>query len=257
MNRTFYAFGMLLALLVVTTWAVNSGSRSTTRQRMSPAESGRFSTRHPGGTTFIIVLPEAPLPPTANQIRAASVVEAERVASPFETLVSVDCSVHDGPAFVAASLTDEVSRTLPAEEMVELFTTLSVPQAQRRSLLAAPFRMWNSRSLAMYVRGLQHWLSRQTDRLPLVWLARQLLADKVAGTEPVSWNDYATLIDRLPRAEAAPVGTTIQLAEAAPVQSGHWLLHSAASSLNRLALLLELTAQRLERTEKLVNLAAH
>lgn len=255
MNRTFYAFGMLLALLVVTTWAVNSGSRSTTRQQTSPAERGRSSARHPGGATFIIVLPESPPQPTASQIRAASVVEAEGIASSHETIVSLVFTSHED---AASPLTREVRDPLPSEEIVQLFAALSASNPRPRSRLAAPVRQWSSRSIATYARGLQHWLDRQANRLPLVWLARQLLANNAAAdTEPVSWNDFAVLIDRLPRAETSPSSTTIQLAEATPVRSGHSLLHSAALSLNQLALFLELTAQRLERTENLVNLAAH
>jgi hypothetical protein len=260
-NRPFYAFGMLFALLALTTLAVSSSTRSTTVKRLKArAEHSLPMKRRPGGAVFVVVLPAKQR--TASKIAAARVELAGAVSS-AAAHDSMECRSFGDAAYdfavygdlpavqpVAPPAVAARQSNLTAEELVSVFTSLSRASHPRQSAskAMAGWTPWNLRSLAL---GLQNWFGRQADRLPLVWLWKQLLADKLAARAPVSWSDYADLIDETAPLAAAPRATTIRFVQGGLVRSEDGLLHSAASSLHRLALLLELAADRLEQSKSL------
>jgi hypothetical protein len=69
----------------------------------------------------------------------------------------------------------------------------------------------------------------------------------------ITWADYSILADRLVRIPPCPQPAKVVRAADEHVQSEHWLLHSAASSLNHLALVLQAAADRLEQPAELAN----
>jgi hypothetical protein len=258
-NRPYYAFGALFTLLAVTTLAVSSSSRSTTvRPTPSPARCSQFLQKHPGGPAFLIVLPEEDQTHSASNIAAAKVELARPVASLMVVHDPMDCRSHADAAYDCAvygalpavqpfvSPPAEPRHELPAEELVGIFATLMpLPDLERRQSHSTFLQSW-PRQLYKMALGLQNCALSQADHIPLAWLWKQLLADPVSVRQPVSWEEYAALLEATRGPQETPRPATIRSA-AEHVQSGHWLLHSAASSLNHLALLLETAAQRLER----------
>ena len=264
MNRPFYAFGILFALLVLTTLAVSSSTRSTTAKRVQ-ARAGRSLPlkRQPGGAVFVVVLPAKQR--AASQIAAARVALASPVSLPavhdFVECPSFGDAAYDFAVYgvqpavqpLTPPAANAVARqgNLPPEEVVRVFESLSRASDSRQAVISKALAGWRPRNLRPLALGLRNWIGRQADRLPLVWLWKQLLADKVAAQAPVSWNDYAELINENAPLAAAPRPTTIQFVSDGLVRSGDGLLHSAASSLHRLALLLELAADRLQQPRTL------
>jgi hypothetical protein len=67
----------------------------------------------------------------------------------------------------------------------------------------------------------------------------------------VTWTDYSAFADGLVHLTASPQSARVELVGGEHVQSSHWLLHSAASSLNHLAMLLQAAADRLQQPQEL------
>jgi len=259
-NRPYYAFGALFTLLALTTLAVSSSSRSTTvRPTSSPATCGQSLQKRPGGPAFVIVLREERQRHSVSKIAVARVELAGPVASLMAIHDPMDCRSYGDAAYDFA-----VYGTLPtiqplspapvgqrselaAEELVSIFATLTPSSHPERHHSHSTFFQGWPRQLQTMTLGLQNWTMSRADRIPLAWLWKQLLADPARGTRPVSWDEYAELIEAASGQQVALQPATIRLSPSEHVQSGHWLLHSAASSLNHLALLLEMAARHLEQ----------
>jgi hypothetical protein len=259
-NRPYYAFGALFTLLALATMAVSSSSRSTTvRSTSSCATCSQPVQKRPGGPAFVIVLREEGRTHAASKIAAAKVELAGPVSSLMAIHDPMDCRSYGDSAYDFAvygalpaiqpftPLAAEQRKELAAEELVSIFATLTPSShPERRHSHSTFFQGW-PRQLQTMALGLQNWALSRADHIPLAWLWKQLAADPGATTRPVSWDEYAELIEAAPGQQAVLRPATIRWSAAVHVQSGHWLLHSAASSLNHLALLLEMAARRLEQ----------
>jgi len=248
-NRPFFAFGVLLALLALAMVAVSSTGRPTRPPATPQAADGSQLAPRPGAI-YVVVLPEGDeQPATINRLESnlkpICIVPAHADGAGQTATAPGDCRSHYDPQYdrliygdtaeAAAAGSPKWSRAeASADELLAIFRSLG---ASNPSLWWKDLREQFLQSFARLqpvLRGIQN---RQL-RLAVRWGWRRVQED----AEPaVSWNDYAELIDSIdPPAEAVAQG---------PVRSGGWLLHFAVSSLSRMGLALEQAAAELQRFE--------
>jgi len=259
-NRSFYAFGILLTLLVLATLGVSSSSRST-QVRLVPVKASK---KHPqarrcGSGTFVIVLPETQQAAQSRQFPPARIELAGEVAGLAWTLDPMDCRSHADPAYDAAVYGDlpavtssmamaEVTAdrsSLEAEELVGIFRALAEIDPQSRMRTSTTRFRWLAGHSRPIFLGLKNWSIRQVERMPLAWLVVRIADRGAAATPSITWFDYSNFADSVISSSCSPQSAKEELVADGHVQSGHWLLHSAASSLNHLALVLQAAADRL------------
>jgi hypothetical protein len=267
-NRTFGAFGILLSLLVLATLGVSSSSRST-QVRVISTKTIAKQTRRCGGGTFVFVLPEtAP----SGEPRCIATVQIELADSggADRPLDEIDCGPRGDAAFdytvhgdLSPAATSHTGQTpavelhgmLNAEELVGIFNTLQRGGQRNRSSTSS-LRAWFVSSSGPCLLGFKNWAVRELERLPLSWIVTGLANRQAPIVPAITWADYSSFADRVVRTPPRPQPARVERAAAAlqgqgRVQSGHWLLHSAASSLNHLALVLQAAADRLEQPVEL------
>jgi hypothetical protein len=152
--------------------------------------------------------------------------------------------VADAPLVTAPSAAAQ-HRVLSADELVGIFRTLTSVQSTEPWQLSK-VDGWFLRHPRPYLLGLRNWAFRQVERLPLSWLVTTIASWQTLDMPSLAWSDYLSFADSVitvpPSPQAAKVVLAAEEAAEEHVQSGHWLLHSAASSLNRMGLLLHAAA---------------
>ena len=257
-NRTFGAFGILLGLLVLATLGVSSSSRST-QVRTIPVKAIPKQARRCGGSTYVIVLPASKPTATTCQIAPAHIQIAADVPAFDQSIEPMDCRWHGDAAYdyavygeqgAAAPLITAKSaaiedRALTADELVGIFHALARIRPTKRWQVSK-LNGWFSGHPRLYLLGLRNWALRQLERVPFSWLVASVASRQAPDMASIAWSDYLTFAESVTTLPPPPQPAKVELAAEGHVQSGHWLLHSAASSLNRLALVLQAAADRLE-----------
>ena len=153
MNRPFYAFGLLLALLALAMVAVSSTSRSTTVQSPRGEEGSLLTPAASHGTIYIVVLPAAEEPSAPAALAPAGLRPCVvSLVGPKVSPVTVNCAEFDAtcgnpsdvdclshydrgsdeavyPAAVCSALASSVFAEPPsdADEIVATFRSLAHP----------------------------------------------------------------------------------------------------------------------------------
>jgi hypothetical protein len=260
-KSSFYAFGVLLAMLALAIIAVGSSSRTTTVQAQ-PDDEGSLPTPTPHGTIYVVVLPAGDEPAPAVNKASVTEVATEVVRPPMLPVVVVaadcdaatklqpenDCLSHYDRFYdelvygrSAADVHQEEAATTPTstDELISLFHSLS-PSKSSPAASRSSFRR-NVRGWQTTLRGAGKWLANR---------ANDWTAARSGGGEPaVIWSEYSILMDRV-AAEQNVAGPNLSAAAADAVRSGGWLLHFAVSSLSRMGLTLERAAADLQRYER-------
>jgi hypothetical protein len=264
-NRTFGAFGILVSLLVLATLGVSSSSRSTQVRAISMKATQR-QIRRCGGGAFIIVLPERRSPATSCQISAAKIELAGEFPACDHTADPVDCRSHGDAAYdfavygdrpgsaphVLSNVLAASDPVLNADDLVGIFRALAITKQDAHSPLSKR-HTWLASDPRPYLLGMRNWALKQFERLPLTWLLARVADRQTPITPSITWADYLNFADSMNSLHSSPQPAKVELAAQGHVQSGHWLLHSAASSLNHLALLLQAAADRLEQPAEFVS----
>ena len=280
MNRPFYAFGMLLALLALAMVAVSSTAR--TRMVQSPQSRDKGSLLSPaprGGTIFVVILPgaDAPLlqqPVPSNAPSPAMVTESSfdacsvlRIAPVCVTeatcdavavfdVGSGDCRTHYDPLYdqlVYGDGSEHISSATRrgGQEAGPLASSDETPDdlILFRSLAApsAQLRRLSEISLGWLpnrgdVAQLRKWLAIQVERV--AW-TRQI-ADQAAA---ITWPEYSELMQGLAPATELQASQPSENARSGAVRSSGWLLHFAVSSLSRAGVALQQAASHLEQID--------
>lgn len=261
-NRPFYAFGVLLALLALAMVAVSSTSRCTTVQAQPAAAEGSLLSPVPHGTIFVVVLPEAeeasePDLPAAADVVPSQIVPAVILPVEYDTVAKVDpqadCrSQHDRTydelVYGEADFTGANDATPPVtdvDELLSLFHSLAGP-APQASHTRASLQPWKSAwhrlqtSSTPILLGTRNWIARLADR----WLP----ASREEAGPAMNWYEYTDLMGSIPAA-SEPLVQAAPPAEIEPVRSGGWLLHFAVSSLSQAGLTLQQAAAELQQLE--------
>ena len=254
MNRPFFAFGVLLALLALAMVAVSSTGRSTPVQAQPAAADGSSLDPRPGrGSIYVVVLPQADeqaarAESPVSSLTPVCVVPAELDAARPPVIEGFDClSLYDAaydrlvygswsaptPAAISRELTRQEAS---ADELLAIFRSLgaSSPNLWWQDLYD---RMVHTVArLQPIFRGIRNW----PESLAVRW-GWSKVEDQTGPA--VNWDDYAALMDSV--ADSRPEAGFAK----EPVRSSGWLLHFAVSSLSRMGLALEQAAAELQRFE--------
>jgi hypothetical protein len=274
-NRPFYAFGVLLALLALAMVAVSSTTR--TRMVQSPQAHDKGTLKTParrGSAVYIVVLPEA------EQARAAATVaikspspavvrEASFDACSVSQITPVTVSEVSSDAALAASSADCRSLYDPVyDELVygefpsDQFSRLqsSSPEASQslvscaevspelalfQSLAGPSMHFHRSTNLALDwlpsrrdLAQLQQWFAIQAEQL--IWTLQ--LANRAA----ITWSEYAELMQDILNSRGTTAAPSNENTALGTVRSSGWLLHFAVSSLSRAGVALQQAAAHLQ-----------
>ena len=266
MNRTFGAFGILLSLLVLATLGVSSSTRST-QVRVISTKTINQQARRCGGGTFVIVLHETAQSGEPHSIATVHIELVDYSAGLDCPLDEIDGCMSEKAAYgyafygeleQAVTTSDGETRTvephpvLNAEEVMGIFSTLE-RNPQRNSSVTASLRGWFVSSSGPCLLGIKNWAVRKLESLPLSWIVTSVATRQAPIVPATTWADYSVFADRVAHTPPCPQPARVHRASGDRVQSGHWLLHSAASSLNHLALVLQAAADRLEQPAELAN----
>lgn len=286
MNRPFYAFGALLLGLALAMLAVSSTSRSTTvrpngpspahgraeRPTATPAVAGRA--RRPGGI-YIIVLPEA-------LGESSATAGGEYVATPcYAAGCGLDrltgrvyppvgsewthwecesvCPVYASWAPTISTATISLAADDPAlfPEEVRCDCRSHYDAAYDRIVYGEPGKdglpirptLGNLRTILL---GVRNRVVREIERFSWTaswqqWLAAATRQTASSRPNKIDWSDYAALLNET---EAPGALDSATAESSSPVRSGRWVLHFAASSLNRASDVLDAVAGELHRAAK-------
>jgi hypothetical protein len=197
----------------------------------------------------------------AAVMRPVQVAAVESSAAPQGPTASVDCLSHHDPVYDRAVYGEqagapivEPDRSQPelprglaereADERLALFHRLMTPAAGVSSLPALQPAARFIDETRRVARAAQLWAASQV-RL-LVEGGSSIVAMPPGAAAPMNWDEYADLIDAAARPTSISPGSVVNAMRLPDVHSCDALLHSAASSLNRLGRLLQTAALELE-----------
>ena len=252
MNRPFYAFGVLLALLALAMYAVGSSSRSTTVESQPASAGGTLLSPRPRlGSIYVVVLPAAEELAHESAASAATALICPQEAALELTPIQVAPAEYDA-AGVAAPFDVDSTRAgelltpdgstwnaVPGEDWLALFREFAPPQPMRHSLwrsLGIKLRTWLELPI---IRGIQNLALREMQRFG--WFAERTTA-KLA----IDWSEYRDLMDSITANDANPPAESVP---ALAVRSSDWMLHFAVSSLSQLGQSIQRAAAELQRLQ--------
>jgi hypothetical protein len=172
--------------------------------------------------------------------------ETGRIPAPMDCQSHYD-AVYDRAVYGAAAVDstrearvveqNSVVGDSEADDFLSIFRSLS---ASDRTIPSRRARLLRSK-LGAYSAAACNWLRHWSAGLAAdVTIANEMKA--VASSGQIAWSDYAELMDRATRDAAATSSLPGSSDAARGVRSGHWLRHSAASSLYQLGLVLQSAA---------------
>ena len=258
MNRPFYAFGVLLALLALAMFAVGSSSRSTTVEVQPKAPAGSLITPAAQlGSIYVVVLPAADEPaeptvasPAVTELKPIQVSAADYDAACTPAASDASCLSHYDPIYdrliygsaEPADRNDEsVTRIDERGDWLALFHELIPPKAKSAR--------WNWRAISVWAwidqptrRGVENLVRRFAERLGRA-------ADSVTSNVAIDWREYTKLMNAIAEAAPSPAQSDPAVAVETTVRSSDWVLHFAVSSLSQMGQTLQRAAAELQRLQ--------
>jgi hypothetical protein len=282
-NRPFYAFGVLLALLALAMLAVSSTTR--TRMVQSPQSHDKGSLLSPtprGGAIYVIILPEGDASPLTQGVAWKALTPAVVAEAPFDasgvpqiTPIGVTFAAHDAAAAFSPGSADCRSQYDPQyDELIygqdesRLLSSSFSPVKRDPGATAVAWDDHASDELILFrslaapsysFRRLTEvtigWLAPYDDISRLRnWLIAQAeclararqIADRAAA---IMWTEYAELMQGIVPEAHVQAAAPRESPASGTVRSSGWLLHFAVSSLSRAGVALKQAASQLQQAE--------